>query len=52
MKKPTLSTKPRFVLAVDLLRPQLRPGQRLLDIGCRDGALRRYLLERIAWEGL
>lgn len=34
-----------------MLAPLARPGSRLLDIGCRDGILRRYLPKEMAWVG-
>ncbi len=35
----------------DILAPLAHPGTRLLDIGCRDGILRRYLPPEIDWVG-
>jgi SAM-dependent methyltransferase len=45
------SNRGRFDVVRDILVPLAHPGARLLDIGCRDGILRRHLPPGISWVG-
>jgi hypothetical protein len=45
------STRSRFDVVRDIVTPLAGPGTRLLDVGCRDGVLKRYLPAEIAWVG-